>query len=101
MAYNINNKEFKNYFVNNCKSNVTFIKSLRFNKKSISVTLDKESRNFIFNGFFNEKSLYNLIINYLSLYIKENNLNVFNTVGVVYDKDYLRYVFGDLKINYR
>jgi len=102
MAYNIDNKEFKNFFLERIKSNRNGIKNIRFNKKSISVTIDKDLIGFYFNNFFTEKSLFKEIIFYLSLYIKENNLNCFNTYGIVYDIDYLNYVFENgINVNYR
>ena len=96
----IDNKDFLKFFKERCKSNVTYIKSIRFNKKSISIKMDNFDRNFVFNDFFTEKSLYNLIISYLSIYIKENEIKCFNTVGLVYDIDYLKYVYEKLNINY-
>ena len=88
----INNKEFLNFFEKRCRSNVpNFIKSIRFNKKSISVRL--EDKNFLFNDLYTKKSLYNDIIGYLSIYIKENNLNI------PYDIDYLKYKYAKLNTN--
>lgn len=102
MVYDIDNKKFKEYFIEKNHSNMNGIKSIRFNKKSISVTIDKDLVNFFFNDFFTKKSLYKDIIFYLSMYIKENQLICFNTVGVVYDIDYLKYVFSNgININYR
>lgn len=95
---NINAQNFLEYFKENCPSNVNYIQSIKFNKKSITVRIDEEDKPFVFNDFFTERSLYALIISYLSSYIKENNLNCFNTVGVVYDRDYLKYTFKKLNI---
>ena len=86
----INNKDFLNYMISKETSNVSFIKAIRFNKKSISIKLDNNS--FIFNDFFTKQSLYNMIIHYLSLYIKDNNINIPN------DIDYLKYKYS--KVNY-
>ena len=105
MAYNLNGKEFLKFYMNKINKygvNRNGIKSLRFNKKSISVTIDKEFRNFFFNDFFTENHLFNELITYLSIYIKENNINCFNTYGVVYDIDYLNYIFENgLNVNYK
>lgn len=90
--------EFKKFLISRCKSNLRFISKIKFNKKSISVTIT-DYKSLIFNNFFTEKSLYNDIIFYLSLFIKENNIKCFNTNGVVYDKDYLKYVYKNLRIN--
>lgn len=87
----INNKDFLNYMISNEKSNISFIKAIRINKKSISIKLDNNSC-FIFNDFFTKQSLYNMIIHYLSLYIKNNNINIPS------DKDYLKYKYN--KVNY-
>ena len=86
----INNKEFLNYMVSKEISNISFIKAIKINKKSISIKLDNNS--FIFNDCFTKQSLYNMIINYLSLYIKDNNINMSN------DIDYLKYKYS--KVNY-
>ena len=95
---NINAQNFLEYFKENCRSNVNYIQSIKFNKKSITVKIDDDAKPFVFNSFFTEKRLYNLIISYLSSYIKENEINCFNTVGVVYDIDYLKYTFKKLNI---
>lgn len=87
----INNKDFLNYMISNEKSNISFIKAIRINKKSISIKLDNNSC-FIFNDFFTKQSLYNMIIYYLSLYIKDNNIDTPN------DIDYLKYKYS--KVNY-
>ena len=86
----INNKEFLNYMVSKEASNISFIKTVKINKKSISIKLDNNS--FIFNDFFTKQSLYKMIIHYLSLYIKDNNINTPN------DIDYLKYKYS--KVNY-
>ena len=86
----INNKDFLNYIVSKETSNISFIKAIKINKKSISIKLDNNS--FIFNDFFTKQSLYNMIIHYLSLYIKDNNINMPT------DKDYLKYKYN--KVNY-
>ena len=86
----INNKEFLNYMVSKEASNISFIKAIKINKKSISIKLDNNS--FIFNDFFTKQSLYNMIINYLSLYIKDNDIDTPN------DIDYLKYKYS--KVNY-
>lgn len=88
----INNKEFLNYMVSKEKSNISFIKAIKINKKSISIKLNNDSENFVFNNFFTKQSLYNMVINYLSLYIKDNNINIPN------DIDYLKYKYN--KVNY-
>ena len=87
----INNKKFLNYMVSKEASNISFIKAIKINKKSISIKLDNNSC-FIFNDFFTKQSLYNMIINYLSLYIKDNNIDTPN------DIDYLKYKYS--KVNY-
>lgn len=87
----INNKDFLNYMISNEKSNISFIKAIRINKKSISIKLDNNSC-FIFNDFFTKQSLYNMVIRYLSLYIKDNNINMPS------DIDYLKYKYN--KVNY-
>lgn len=87
----INNKEFLNYMVSKEISNISFIKAIKINKKSISIKLDNNSC-FIFNDFFTKQSLYNMIIHYLSLYIKDNNIDIPS------DIDYLKYKYN--KVNY-
>ena len=87
----INNKEFLNYMVSKEQSNISFIKAIKINKKSISIKLDNNSC-FIFNNFFTKQSLYNMIIHYLSLYIKDNNIDIPS------DIDYLKYKYS--KVNY-
>ena len=86
----INNKAFLEYMICKEKSNISFIKAIKINKKSISIKLDNNS--FIFNDFFTKQSLYNMIINYLSLYIKDNNIDTPD------DIDYLKYKYS--KVNY-
>ena len=86
----INNKDFLNYMISKEISNISFIEAIKINKKSISIKLDNNS--FIFNDFFTKQSLYNMIIHYLSLYIKDNNINTPN------DIDYLKYKYS--KVNY-
>ena len=88
----INNKDFLNYIVSKETSNVSFIKAIKINKKSISIKLNNDGENFIFNNFFTKQSLYNMIIHYLSLYIKDNNINIPS------DIDYLKYKYN--KVNY-
>lgn len=87
----INNKEFLNYMVSKELSNISFIKSIRINKKSITIKLN-DNECFIFNNLFTKQSLYNMVIHYLSLYIKDNNINIPN------DIDYLKYKYN--KVNY-
>ena len=86
----INNKKFLEYMISKEASNISFIKTVKINKKSILIKLDNNS--FIFNDFFTKQSLYNMIIHYLSLYIKDNNINTPN------DIDYLKYKYS--KVNY-
>ena len=88
----INNKDFLNYMISNEKSNISFIKAIRINKKSISIKLDNNVESFIFNDFFTKQSLYNMVIHYLSLYIKDNNIDIPS------DIDYLKYKYS--KVNY-
>lgn len=88
----INNKDFLNYMISKETSNISFIKAIKINKKSISIKLNNDSEKFVFNNFFTKQSLYNMIINYLSLYIKDNNINIPN------DIDYLKYKYN--KVNY-
>ena len=87
----INNKEFLNYMVSKELSNISFIKEIRINKKSISIKL-KHDESFVFNDFFTKQSLYNMVIHYLSLYIQDNNIDIPN------DIDYLKYKYN--KVNY-
>ena len=88
----INNKDFLNYITSKETSNVSFIKAIKINKKSISIKLNNDGENFIFNNFFTKQSLYNMIIHYLSLYIKDNHINMPT------DIDYLKYKYS--KVNY-
>ena len=88
----INNKEFLNYIVAKETSNISFIKAIKINKKSISIKLNNDSEKFVFNNFFTKQSLYNMVIRYLSLYIKDNNIDTPN------DIDYLKYKYS--KVNY-
>lgn len=88
----INNKEFLNYMVSKEISNISFIEAIRFNKKSITIKLDKDVECFVFNDFFTKQSLYNMVIFYLSLYIKDNNIDMPT------DIDYLKYKYS--KVNY-
>lgn len=88
----INNKDFLNYMISKEISNISYIKAIRFNKKSISIKLNKDVECFIFNNLFTKQSLYNMVIHYLSLYIKDNNINIPN------DIDYLKYKYS--KVNY-
>ena len=87
----VNNKEFLNYMVSKERSNISFIEAIKVNKKSISIKLN-DNECFIFNNFFTKQSLYNMIIHYLSLYIKDNNIDMPT------DKDYLKYKYS--KVNY-
>lgn len=86
----INNKKFLKYLKENCPTNMNFIKSIRFNNKSISVKV--EDKQFFFNEFYTKKSLYNDIINYLISYVKDNDID-FPT-----DKDFLTYKFAKLNV---
>ena len=86
----INNKEFLDYMISKEISNISYIEAIKINKKSISIKLDNNS--FIFNDFFTKQSLYNMVIRYLSLYIKDNNINIPS------DIDYLKYKYN--KVNY-
>ena len=88
----INNKEFLNYMVSKETSNISFIKAIKINKKSISIKLNKDAECFVFNDCFTKQSLYNMVIHYLSLYIKDNNIDIPN------DIDYLKYKYS--KVNY-
>ena len=88
----INNKAFLEYMICKEKSNISFIKAIKINKKSISIKLNNDNKNFVFNNFFTKQSLYNMIIHYLSLYIKDNNIDIPN------DIDYLKYKYS--KVNY-
>lgn len=88
----INNKEFLHYMVSKEISNISFIEAIKINKKSISIKLDKDMECFIFNDFFTKQSLYNMVIFYLSLYIKDNDIDMPT------DIDYLKYKYN--KVNY-
>lgn len=87
----INNKEFLNYMISKEISNISFIEAIKINKKSISIKLNNNEC-FIFNDFFTKQSLYNMIIHYLSLYIKDNDIDMPT------DIDYLKYKYN--KVNY-
>ena len=90
-----NNKEFLNYFIeSNLKHGINRngLKKIKFNKKSISVTLEN---NFYFNSFFTEKDLLNEILKLLKMYIMEHNLNL------CHDMDFLKYKFKKININYQ
>lgn len=87
----INNKEFLNYMISKEISNISFIEAIKINKKSISIKLNNNEC-FIFNDFFTKQSLYNMVIFYLSLYIKDNNIDMPT------DIDYLKYKYN--KVNY-
>ena len=92
---NIDNKKFLNYFLNeNLKHGINRngLKKIKFNKKSISVTLEN---NFYFNSFFTEKDLLNEILKILQLYIIENNLNLCQ------DMDFLKYKYNKINCNYK
>lgn len=80
-------KEFLNYLKTNNRMNLEFIQTIKLNKKSISLKIDKDLSNFIFNDIFNEKTLYNIIISNLSKY---NNIDI----------DYLKYKYKKLNIKY-
>ena len=88
----INNKEFLNYMVSKETSNISFIEAIKINKKSISIKLDNNIECFVFNDFFTKQSLYNMVIYYLSLYIKDNHINMPTNI------DYLKYKYS--KVNY-
>ena len=87
----INNQDFLNYMISKEISNIFYIKAIRFNKKSITIKLN-DNECFIFNNLFTKQSLYNMVINYLSLYIKDNNIDIPS------DIDYLKYKYS--KVNY-
>lgn len=87
----INNKEFLNYMISKEISNISFIEAIKINKKSISIKLNNNEC-FIFNDFFTKQSLYNMVIHYLSLYIKDNDIDMPT------DIDYLKYKYS--KVNY-
>lgn len=87
----INNKEFLNYMITKEKSNISFIEAIKINKKSISIKLN-DVECFVFNDFFTKQSLYNMVIFYLSLYIKDNDIDMPT------DIDYLKYKYS--KVNY-
>ena len=87
----INNKEFLNYMISKEISNISFIEAIKINKKSISIKLNNNEC-FIFNDFFTKQSLYNMVIFYLSLYIKDNDIDMPT------DIDYLKCKYN--KVNY-
>lgn len=59
---------FLEYMKSNCNMNLNSINKIKFNKKSISVTIDKDMYNFFFNDLFTEKSLLKMILKYYSNY---------------------------------
>ena len=73
------------------KSNISFIEAIKINKKSISIKLN-DVECFVFNDFFTKQSLYNMVIFYLSLYIKDNDIDMPT------DIDYLKHKYS--KVNY-
>ena len=92
---NIDNKKFLNYYLEkNLKQGVNRngLTEIRFNKKSISVTIENH---YYFNDFFNETSLLNEIIKTLQMYIIQNDLNL------THDMDFLKYKFKKININYQ
>ena len=89
---NIDNEKFLNYFIEeNLKHGVNKngLKKIRFNKKSISVTIEND---FYFNNLFTEKDLLNEILIILQKYIIENDLNLCN------DLDFLKYKFKKINL---
>ena len=77
---------FLEYMKNNCSMNLNSINKVKFNKKSISVTIDKDMYNFFFNDLFTEQSLLKMILKYYSNY---KNL----------DYDYLSYKYKKINIS--
>lgn len=91
----INNDDFLKYYLqNNLKNGINRngLNGIRFNKKSISVTIQNHH---YFNDFFNEKNLLNEILKILQIYIIEHNLNL------PHDMDFLRHKFKKININYK
>ena len=91
---NIDNKKFLNYYLeSNLKKGINRngLKEIRFNKKSISVTIENH---YYFNDFFTGKNLLNEILKLLKMYIMEHNLNLCN------DMDFLEYKFKKLNVKY-
>ena len=92
---NINNEKFLKYFLNeNLKKGVNRngLKKIRFNKKSISITIEN---NFYFNDFFTKENLLKEILILLKSYIIENELNL------THDMDFMEYKFKKININYQ
>lgn len=92
---NIDNEKFLNYFIEeNLKRGVNRngLKMIKFNKKSISVTIENH---YYFNNLFTEKDLLNEILKLLKMYIMEHNLNL------THDIDFLKYKFKKININYQ
>lgn len=86
----INNKDFLKFMQEKEIMNLSFIKAIQFNDKSITVKI--QDKQFFFNNLFNENSLYNMIISYLILYVKANKID-YPT-----DKDFLKAKFKKLNI---
>ena len=76
---------FLNYLKKECKMNLECIKNIKFNKKSISVSLDKNNYTFFFNDMFNKFMLLRMIIKYYSIYSNK-------------DIDYLEYKYQKINI---
>ena len=92
---NIDNKKFLSYFIDeNLKHGINRngLTEIRFNKKSISVTIEN---NHYFTNFFTKKDLLNEILKLLQLYIIENNLNL------THDMDFLEYKYNKINCNYK
>ena len=91
---NIDNEKFLSYYLDeNLKHGINRngLTEIKFNKKSISVTIEN---NYYFNSFFTKKDLLNEIIKLLQKYIIENNLNL------THDMDFLKYKFKKINIKY-
>ena len=85
----IDNKEFLKLFHETIISNTSFIESIRFNKKSITVKI--HDINFFFNDFYTRNTLYNEIIGVLVIYYKNHGINYI-------DKDFLACKYPKINI---
>ena len=80
--------DFLQFLQNKCPQNLTFIKRIRFNKRSFTVTIDDDG--FVFNEFFTEKRLYSLILRYLVIYLSNKD--------ILSDYDFLEYKYKKMNI---
>ncbi len=92
---NKHNKLILNFMIYN-EPTLNYIKSLKFNKNSISIVIDKDMKQFVSNELYSKKLLFKFIKSNCIAYFKKLAYN-----DLLINKEFYDIKFKELKIYYK